>query len=944
VSGDVAVGISASDNVGVSAVTLIVDGVDVETDSASPFTLTWRSGTATDGSHTLRVRAVDAAGNSTTSNAVTVTVANPSLGNGDIVLYAADATTLVGNFIRQDDPSAAGGRVIRNPDTGAAKRTVALAAPADYFEMTFTAQPNTPYRLWMRGKADGDVYYNDSVFVQFEGATSYAIGTTSFTEYNLEDCSGCRVSGWGWQDNGWGVGVLGPTITFTTAGPHRIRIQPREDGLSIDQIMLSPQRFLSAAPGALRNDTTIYPRSAGGETPPPPGDTQPPTASISAPAPGAVVAGNVVVSASAADDVGVVRVDFLVDGVNRGFDTTAPYGLTWDSTTVPNGAHTLQARAVDAAGNVGASATVGITVSNPTQPPPNVVPTVTLTGPAAGATFTAPATIALTATASDSDGTVARVEFYSGSTLVGSDVSAPYGATWTNVAAGTYALTARAIDNAGGMGTSATVTVTVNAPAPSLPAPWNSQDVGSVSVAGSATASGGVFTVRGEGVDIWNAADEFHFVWQRVSGDVDVVSRVVSIENVHAWVKAGVMFRESLAANSAHALMLVSPGKGYAFQRRLATGGLSTSTSGGSGTAPGWVKLTRRGNVVTAYRSGDGATWVQVGSDTFTMPSDVYVGLVVSSHVDGRLATATFDNVGVVTPGGGGGEPDPEPPTNTPPTVSLTSPTAGATLMAPANINLAATAADSDGTVARVEFYAGNTLLATTTSSPHQAVWSDVPAGTYSLTARAFDNAGASATSAAVTVTVNPPAPAGLPSPWSSQDVGAVGIAGSATASGGTFTVRASGADVWGTADAMHYMSQPVSGDFDIVARVASVELIHQSTKAGVMVRDALTANAANGFMLVTPGKGLDFQRRAAAGRRSTTTSGGAGSAPVWVKLERRGDRLTAYRSANGVAWTLVGSDTVSFGATVRVGLGLTSHDNSRLATATFDNVSLTPR
>ena len=71
---------------------------------------------------------------------------------------------------------------------------------------------------------------------------------------------------------------------------------------------------------------------------------------------------------------------------------------------------------------------------------------------------------------------------------------------------------------------------------------------------------------------------------------------------------------------------------------------------------------------------------------------------------------------------------------------------------------------------------------------------------------------------------------------------------------------------------------------------------------------------------------------------------GGAGTAPAWVKLERRGNTVTAYRSADGVGWTLVGSDTISMGASVYVGLALSSHDNSRLATATFDNVSVIPR
>jgi hypothetical protein len=118
----------------------------------------------------------------------------------------------------------------------------------------------------MRGKADRNTYENDSVYVQFSGAVTggglpaFRIGTSTATTYTLEDCSGCGVSGWGWQDNGFGLGVKGPLIYFEASGPQRIRIQTREDGLSIDQVVLSPATFLDRAPGALTGDTTVVPK------------------------------------------------------------------------------------------------------------------------------------------------------------------------------------------------------------------------------------------------------------------------------------------------------------------------------------------------------------------------------------------------------------------------------------------------------------------------------------------------------------------------------------------------------------------------------------------------------------------------------------------------------------------------------------------------------------
>ena len=188
----------------------------------------------------------------------------PPPGDGsEIVLYAGNATVASGEWVRDLVADAAGGTLMRNPDRGAAKRNTALAAPADYFELTFDALAGVPYRLWIRGRAESDYWGNDSVHVQFSGSVDasgapvWRIATTSSTAVNLEDCSGCGISGWGWQDNGWGVGVIGPEVRFATSGPQTIRIQAREDGFSIDQIVLSSSRYLSSSPGALKGDTTV---------------------------------------------------------------------------------------------------------------------------------------------------------------------------------------------------------------------------------------------------------------------------------------------------------------------------------------------------------------------------------------------------------------------------------------------------------------------------------------------------------------------------------------------------------------------------------------------------------------------------------------------------------------------------------------------------------------
>ena len=146
---------------------------------------------------------------------------------------------------------------------------------------------------------------------------------------------------------------------------------------------------------------------------------------------------------------------------------------------------------------------------------------------------------------------------------------------------------------------------------------------------------------------MWGTADAFHYAWRPLRGDGAIVARVASVQNVAAWVKAGVMIRASASADAAHAFMIVSAGKGLAFQRRRAAGGLSVHTAAGAGIAPYWVQLQRTGDAITASVSLDGVSWTVVGSDTIPMGADVLIGLGVSSHIAGTPATAVFDNVTV---------------------------------------------------------------------------------------------------------------------------------------------------------------------------------------------------------------------------------------------------------------------------------------------------------
>jgi unsaturated chondroitin disaccharide hydrolase len=188
--------------------------------------------------------------------------------------------------------------------------------------------------------------------------------------------------------------------------------------------------------------------------------------------------------------------------------------------------------------------------------------------------------------------------------------------------------------------------VTATVPAPSS---FSGSDLGSVAAAGSFSQAGGVYTVKGSGADIWGTADAGFFVAQQVTGNATITARVTSLGNTNATAKAGVMIRESLAAGARNAFAHLTPtsANGFRAQVRTASNGTTVRTNTGTGTT-GWLRVVRAGNTLTCYWSSDGATFTAISAGTtITMAATVYVGLAVTSHADGTLTTATFDNVSV---------------------------------------------------------------------------------------------------------------------------------------------------------------------------------------------------------------------------------------------------------------------------------------------------------
>ncbi len=751
---------------------------------------------------------------------------------------------------------------------------------------------------------------------------------------------------------------------------------------------------------------------------------------------------------------------FYLDGSGRGANNAGGTGtvgrftftvLAAGSTSVtvpgksasnPFGAVLINATGAERAPGLPAALTLNL------QAPLNQAPTVALTTPAADAVFNAPASVNIAATASDSDGTVAKVEFYNGSTLLGSDTASPYAFTWSNVAAGTYNLSAKATDNAGAVTTSASRSITVQA------------------------AGGGSGTILRE----W---------WSGVSGTA--VSQIPL-----ASVASGTNQPTSFEAPTDWADNYGTRMRGYLFPP---TTGTYTFWIAGDDNCELWLSTDSSVGSKRLIASVAGWTnsreWTKLSGQvsaaiTLTGGQRYYIEALQKEGGGGDNLAVAWQGPGITQQIIPGQYLSPVNLTNAAPAVALDTPAAGAAFTAPASVTITATASDSDGTVTKVEFYDGTTLLGSDTTSPYAYTWANVAAGTYNLSAKATDNAGSVTTSAARTITVQAaggagtglpavyydngdftgtsisrtdatvnfdwgtggpataigadtfsvrwsgqvevPAsgswtftttgddgirlwvnnvlvidnwkdqaptdtsgsitlnagqrydlrmeyyengggavaklawsgpsqtaqiipsgrlypPAAMPTNWVGRDIGSMTPAGSSSydAASDTFSVTGAGADIWNTVDAYRSVDTDISGSCDLIARVTSLQNSDAWAKAGVMLRNGLSADAQHSMMIISFASGASFQRRLSAGGSSDHTTVAGISAPRWVKLSRRGDVFTGYHSADGLAWTQVGQVTMVLPASLKAALAVTSHNDGTANTATFSNVSLVP-
>jgi regulation of enolase protein 1 (concanavalin A-like superfamily) len=196
--------------------------------------------------------------------------------------------------------------------------------------------------------------------------------------------------------------------------------------------------------------------------------------------------------------------------------------------------------------------------------------------------------------------------------------------------------------------------------------PWRDDDIGTPKHGGASAWVGGVVAVTGSGYGFGQTADEAHFTYTRVEGDFDVIARLLAIDDTHPMASAGIVIRSSLDADASYAGLIDTNATGLSFERRLVDAWATLTTASPVNPPNVWMKLERRGPMVTAYVSQDGVTWVPLGSDAVDLGSNAYVGFVAASRRASALTTATFDQASISALGAESEQPPPtesNPPT-----------------------------------------------------------------------------------------------------------------------------------------------------------------------------------------------------------------------------------------------------------------------------------------
>jgi hypothetical protein len=517
------------------------------------------------------------------------------------------------------------------------------------------------------------------------------------------------------------------------------------------------------------------------------------------------------------------------------------------------------------------------------QVPNTALPVVTLTAPIANANYQSPATITCAATVVTNGHIITKVQFLSGSTVMGEDNLPPYNYTWNNVSVGNYNLAARVVYDSGStVSSSATPVIVTNPPiangltfestAGVITAPFVASG-GMISQATDTTLATG-----GRAVYTFNVT---------TPGDYLVAANVIAPDS---------------AQNSFFVNIDTEPTDPYMVWHLPPTTTLQSRT----------VSWQGNGTVDSS----------QFAPKIFTLSAGSHQLIIRGREANACLGTITLTQTNI----------------SVPPTIALTAPSDSAQFTAPASIPLTASVTANGHTITKVQFFNGSALLGEDTSAPFGFTWSSVNAGTYNLKARAVYDSGSTADSASSTVVV-----AGLPAPWQTKDIGATGLTGNVSESNGVYTVRGAGR-ISGTSDSFRFVYQTLSGDGEIKLRLNSIQTGNTNGSFGVMIRESLSPNAKYAFMGVSQDLKYRWQRRSSSGGSTASTVSSATTPPnTWVRLLRTGSTLVGYQSTNGTNWTKVSSRNITMATNIYVGFVVASGSTNAQNTAVFSNGFVTP-
>lgn len=193
---------------------------------------------------------------------------------------------------------------------------------------------------------------------------------------------------------------------------------------------------------------------------------------------------------------------------------------------------------------------------------------------------------------------------------------------------------------------------TAQTPEPPQEIEWSAaaigyEDVQQANLGQLEPAAASLIKISGSGTDIWDARDEFYYVYTTLSGNGSLSVRLLDFSAAHAWSKAGIMLRDGLAPDARNVLIHISGQNGSVLQARLQTGAATTNSAGSDPSVPigGWMRLTRSGDQIIGELSSDGSTWTELGSYTVAMGQTALIGLAVTAHNSGQVATAYFTDL-----------------------------------------------------------------------------------------------------------------------------------------------------------------------------------------------------------------------------------------------------------------------------------------------------------